>query len=102
MALRKSVEESEYKTHFDYFSVDFNEEIAALYGGSLARQAEYVSTCVDHILNKLYDGRKQGAPKSVILVGHSIGGLIAKSLFAHSDFQEDKVTHITFTNTISN
>lgn len=91
VALRKAMEESEYETHFDYFSVDFNEEFSALYGGSLSRQTEYVSSCIDHILKKLYDTKKNGSPKSVVIVGHSIGGLIAKSLFVHSDFKEKKV-----------
>ena len=37
VALRKAIEESEYEVHFDFFSVDFNEEFSALYGGSLSR-----------------------------------------------------------------
>ena len=75
--------------HFDYFAVDFNEEFSALYGGTLARQSDYAAACVDHILSKY--GRKERAPKSVVLVGHSIGGLVAKSLFARPDFDTAKV-----------
>ena len=91
VALRKAMEETEYATHFDYFSIDFNEEFSALYGGSLANQAEYVTACINHILEKVYDGRKRGSPKSIVLVGHSIGGLIAKSLFVNPNFKEKRV-----------
>ena len=92
MALRKAIEESEYEVHFDYFSVDFNEEFSALYGGSLSRQSDFVAACVDHILSK-YE-RAARRPKSVVLVGHSIGGLIAKSLFARPNFKTEKVRKI--------
>ena len=79
--------------HFDYFSVDFNEEFSALYGGSLSRQSDFVAACVDHILSKYMKVEVVKRPKSVILVGHSIGGLIAKSLFARPDFKTEKVRH---------
>ncbi len=88
VALRKAMELSGYRTHFDYFSVDFNEEFSALYGGSLSAQSEFVSLSIDHILS-LYP-QEQG-PKSVVLVGHSIGGLVAKFLLASPDFGVSKV-----------
>ena len=93
VALRKAIEESGYETHFDYFAVDFNEEFSALYGGSLGRQTEYVALCVDHILG-LYKKSKKPRPRSIVLVGHSIGGLIAKSLFARPAFDTDKVSAV--------
>ena len=91
VALRKAIEDSDYEVHFDYFSVDFNEEFSALYGGSLSKQSEYVAACVDHILSKYKKVEAARRPKSVALVGHSIGGLIAKSLFARPDFKTEKV-----------
>ena len=94
MALRKAIEESEYEVHFDYFSVDFNEEFSALYGGSLSRESDFVAACVDHILSKYKMVEAERRPKSVVLVGHSIGGLIAKSLFARPDFKTEKVREI--------
>lgn len=88
IALRKSIEESKYKVHFDYFAADFVEEYSALYGGTLNEQAAFVRQSIKTILN-LYKGSIK--PKSVVLVGHSIGGLIAKALFLDPDFDADTV-----------
>ncbi len=49
VALRKAQDE-EMRFHYDYFTVDFEEEFGAVYGGTLERQAEFVALCVDHIL----------------------------------------------------
>ena len=89
VALRKAIEESKYKKHFDYFSADFGEEYSALYGGTLEEQADFVRDCVKAILD-LYDQKKQS---SVILIGHSVGGLIAKALFTQ-DFDPTLVNNI--------
>lgn len=88
VALRKAVDESEYKVHFDYFSVDFDEEYSALYGAVLQDQAQFVAHCVEKILG-LYVGsstKAKSPPSSVVLVGHSLGGVIAKSLFTDPNF----------------
>jgi len=47
----------------------------------LPSQSDYAHLCVDHILS-MYKGQRD----SVILIGHSIGGLVAKSLFARHNF----------------
>lgn len=60
------------------FSVDFNEEFSALYGGYLQDQTEYLGGCVRTVLN-LYRDLPNG-PKSVIIIGHSMGGKIAQAL----------------------
>ncbi|XP_048449116.1 GPI inositol-deacylase-like, partial [Rhincodon typus] len=52
VALRKA-ENIHNKFHFDFFSIDFNEELVALYGGSLEKQSKFVHTCIKVIL-KLY------------------------------------------------
>ncbi|KAJ7345499.1 hypothetical protein JRQ81_001449 [Phrynocephalus forsythii] len=52
IALRKA-EDVDFKFHFDVFSVNFNEELVALYGGSLQRQTRFVHECIKVIL-KLY------------------------------------------------
>jgi glycosylphosphatidylinositol deacylase len=84
IALRKAIEDTKYKVHFDYFAVDFVEEFSALYGGTLEDQAAFVRQSIVDIL-RLYQGQKQ-APTSVVLIGHSIGGLVAKSLFVDPNF----------------
>lgn len=89
IGLRKAIEESKYKTHFDYFAANFVEEYSALYGGTLQDQADFVRQSIRIILG-LYKGLDK-RPQSVILVGHSIGGLIAKSLFLDPDFDQGQV-----------
>ena len=89
VALRKSIEDFKYKIHFDYFAVDFNEEFSAIYGGTLQDQAAFVRKSIERIL-KLYDGA-ENAPKSVVLIGHSIGGLVARALFLDPNFNSKSV-----------
>lgn len=92
VALRKALEQSNYRLHFDYFSVDFNEEFSAIYGGVLEDQSSFLAHCVDMILS-LYEDTTKG-PRSVVIIGHSIGGLVAKSLFWRPEFKADKVNMI--------
>ncbi|XP_048389992.1 GPI inositol-deacylase isoform X2 [Stegostoma tigrinum] len=84
VALRKA-ENIHNKFHFDFFSVDFNEELVALYGGSLEKQTKFVHACIKVIL-KLYKDQKD-APCSVAIVGHSMGGIVARALFTLPNFK---------------
>jgi len=84
VALRKSIEDYKYKVHFDYFSVDFDEEWSAFYGGTLEKQTQYVIHCINKILS-LYKNNEQNNVKSVVLVGHSMGGVIAKAVMMYPD-----------------
>ncbi|XP_074728860.1 GPI inositol-deacylase isoform X3 [Strix uralensis] len=59
IALRKA-EDVDFKYHFNFFSVNFNEELVALYGGSLQRQTKFVHECIKVIL-KLY--RSSAVPR---------------------------------------
>jgi glycosylphosphatidylinositol deacylase len=56
----------------DFFSIDFNEELSALFGGVLEQQTEYVAYAIQTILS-LYKTKK-----TIILVGNSIGGLLCR------------------------
>lgn len=55
MALRKA-ETMEGSVHFNVFTVDFNEELVALYGGSLQRQTRFLHESIKAIL-RLYKVR---------------------------------------------
>ncbi|KAM7097367.1 GPI inositol-deacylase isoform 2-T2 [Ciconia maguari] len=88
IALRKA-EDVDFKYHFNFFSVNFNEELVALYGGSLQRQTKFVHECVKVIL-KLYRDR-EFAPTSVAIVGHSMGGLVARALLTLKNFKPDLI-----------
>lgn len=79
VALRKALN-SGSPYHFDYFSVDLNSEFSALYGPVLYDQLEYVLHSISRIL-KLYE-KSPSSPKQVILIGHSVGGIVAKKAIA--------------------
>ncbi|XP_060063451.1 GPI inositol-deacylase-like [Ylistrum balloti] len=91
VALRR-VEEKKPNFHFNYFTVDLNEEMMGLYGGTLQDQTEFVHLCMTKILT-LY-GEAPSPPSSVILVGHSMGGNIARALFTLPDFDPSLVSVI--------
>ncbi|XP_074857208.1 GPI inositol-deacylase isoform X1 [Carettochelys insculpta] len=88
IALRKA-EDIDFKYHFNFFTVNFNEELVALYGGSLQRQTRFVHECIKIIL-KLYKDR-EFAPKSVAIVGHSMGGLVARALLTLKNFKPELI-----------
>ncbi|KAF8770695.1 GPI inositol-deacylase like protein [Argiope bruennichi] len=73
---------------FNFFTVDFNEEISALYGGTLKDQTEYVFACIKHI-QSLYSSEKK-----LTLIGHSMGGVIAKAVFSLPSFNPADISLI--------
>lgn len=87
--MRKS-ERSNY--HFNYFSVDYQEELSALYGPFLNQQTEYLSHCITRIL-QCYSHLKE-KPISVIAVGHSMGGLVIRGLFSQPNFNPNLISTI--------
>eukprot|EP00117_Sycon_ciliatum_P047908 scpid90336/ scgid34180/ GPI inositol-deacylase; Post-GPI attachment to proteins factor 1 len=66
--------------HLDWFTIDFNEEMGGIHGSTLMSQSNFASVCVEHILS-LYNHLSVSArPSSVVIVGHSMGGVVARSL----------------------
>ncbi|GAX74124.1 hypothetical protein CEUSTIGMA_g1573.t1 [Chlamydomonas eustigma] len=88
----------------DWYLVDFKEELSAFHGEILERQVEYILSCLLH-LKLLYNSKGSSsnglstAPASynggVILVGHSMGGLVARATASaaamHADLGPDSV-----------
>ncbi|CAG9786117.1 unnamed protein product [Diatraea saccharalis] len=83
VALRKALNKN-YEYHFDFFTISYNEELSGLYGGVLQSQTKFAAACISKILS-LYKSNKytKSVPTSVILIGHSMGGVIAKRLMAY-------------------
>lgn len=77
VALRKSVN-GRKPYHFDYFTIDLNEELTGLSGIYLNDQLKYVNKSIYTVLD-LYPNKKF-KPKAVILIGHSMGGLLVRKL----------------------
>ncbi|KAF9909207.1 GPI inositol deacylase [Linnemannia zychae] len=82
----------------DFFTVDFNEEFSALHGHSLLEQAQYLNDAIAYILSLYQDERFSDPslprPTSVVIVGHSMGGIVARSLFTMSNYQPGSVNTI--------
>lgn len=82
MAIRKGLDNN-WAHHLDYFTVDLNEEFSALFGGVLEEQTKFVGQCIKEILN-LYSGLPN-RPRSITIVGHSMGGTIAYALLRNTE-----------------
>lgn len=74
------------KKNLDFFTLDFNEDFTAFHGQTMLDQAEFVNDCIKFILS-LYQtskgtkAEKYGPlPTSVIIVGHSMGGIVSRVL----------------------
>ncbi|XP_052421902.1 GPI inositol-deacylase isoform X1 [Carassius gibelio] len=91
VALRKA-ENLDGPIHMNVFTIDFNEELVALYGGSLRRQTQFLHESIKAIL-RLYKDRPD-PPRSVVLVGHSMGGVVARALFTLARFNPGLVSLI--------
>uniref|UniRef100_W5LQX8 GPI inositol-deacylase n=1 Tax=Astyanax mexicanus TaxID=7994 RepID=W5LQX8_ASTMX len=91
VALRKA-ENMEGGVHMNVFTINFNEELVALYGGSLLRQTQFLHESIRVIL-RLYKNCPD-PPSSVVLVGHSMGGVVARALFTLPRFNPRLVTLI--------
>lgn len=75
---------------FDVFATDFQGELSGLYGPLLRDQIGFLHECVRTIRN-LY---KSTPNASLVILGHSMGGMVARSLFTLDDFDPDSVSLI--------
>ncbi|KAF6038079.1 PGAP1 [Bugula neritina] len=57
-------------TQFDFFSIDFNEEMYGFYGGNIRLQTEFLKDCILHVMSLYTNPRYK--PTKVVLVGHSM------------------------------
>jgi len=69
--------------------------MSALDGSLLWRQIEYGTLFIDIILQKLYKGNRA----SMILIGHSMGGVVALGCIAHEQYVKGSVSMILTLNT---
>ncbi|PIA19266.1 PGAP1-domain-containing protein [Coemansia reversa NRRL 1564] len=78
------------KIGYDFFTISLNEELTALHGYSILEQADFVNDAIRYILslypktrrrNKWRLGTELADPASVVVVGHSMGGVVARTVF---------------------
>ncbi|QIX01342.1 hypothetical protein AMS68_006859 [Peltaster fructicola] len=88
------------KLPLDVFSVDFNEDITAFHGQTLLDQAEYLNDALGFILalyhtpGRFVRDADLPDPKSVIIIGHSMGGIVARTMLTMPNYQENTINTI--------
>ncbi|KAM2858372.1 hypothetical protein COP2_023920 [Malus domestica] len=94
---------NQYDSRLDWFTVDLEGEHSAMDSAILEEHAEYVVNSIHRILDQYkesYEARqREGAtsgssPKSVILVGHSMGGFVARAAVTHQRLRKSAVETI--------
>ncbi|RLV94333.1 GPI inositol-deacylase [Spathaspora sp. JA1] len=78
--------------NLDVFTADFNEDFTAFHGRTILDQAEYLNEAIKFIL-ELYAGN-DSPPKSVIIIGHSMGGIVARVMITLPNYIEDSINTI--------
>lgn len=78
--------------NLDFFTAHFNEDFTAFHGRTMLDQAEYLNDAIRFILS-LYSNLPN-PPKSVILLGHSMGGVVARVMLTLPNYQENSVNTI--------
>lgn len=81
-------------TQFDFFTADFSEDLTAFHGKTLLDQAEYVNDAIGYILSMYDDTPENPAPSSIIVIGHSMGGIVARTLVALPNYRTDSINTI--------
>jgi glycosylphosphatidylinositol deacylase len=88
------------KRPLDFFAVDFNEDFTAFHGQTLLDQAEYLNDAVSFILS-LYHTPSRSLkdptlpdPTSILIVGHSMGGVVARTMLTMPNYQSSSINTI--------
>ena len=88
------------KRPLDFFTVDFNEDITAFHGQTMVDQAEYLNEAIAYILSLYHNpSRSQRDPElpdptSVLLLGHSMGGIVARTMLTMPNYQANSINTI--------
>ncbi|KAI9290765.1 PGAP1-domain-containing protein [Neoconidiobolus thromboides FSU 785] len=82
----------------DFFTINFNEELSALVGQILVDQSNYAIESIDYIL-KLYqenlsNNKLISIPTSVIVIGHSMGGIVARNIPSLKVYKKGSINSI--------
>lgn len=86
--------------NLDFFTVDFNEDFSAFHGQTLLDQAEYLNEAVSYILSLYHDSRREPHdaglpdPQSVIIIGHSMGGIVARAMLTMPNYLPNSINTI--------
>ncbi|KAJ0397134.1 hypothetical protein ATCC90586_006767 [Pythium insidiosum] len=88
---------------FDVFALDFEEEWTGLHGALVERQAEFLNDAVRAILKQYQKqqrrrgsktGQRGAAPDSVVVVAHSMGGVVARLAQRLPNYKRRSMQHV--------
>ena len=88
------------KRTLDFFLADFNEDITAFHGQTLLDQADYLNDAIAYILALYHDPHRSlrdpslPDPTSVIILGHSMGGIVARTMLIRSNYLANSINTI--------
>lgn len=86
--------------HLDFFTADFSEDLTAFSGQTMKDQADYLNEAISYILGLYQEAANEknipfaATPKSVILIGHSMGGMVARTMVMRPRYVPGSVTTI--------
>lgn len=78
--------------NFDFFGADFNEDFTAFHGRTMLDQAEYLNEAIRFIL-LLYQNTPN-PPTSILILAHSMGGIVARILPALENYVPGSINTI--------
>jgi len=87
---------------YDFYTTDFRSELTGLNGFLLQEQTQFVNDCIRAILRRYSHLPNSLRPQSVLLIGHSMGGLIASAVFNQNNYHPNSVSTIITLNTPHN
>ncbi|CAN6635993.1 GPI inositol-deacylase [Trichomonascus vanleenenianus] len=97
---------ADFARGFDFYTADFSEDLTAFHGRTLLDQAEYLNDAIRYILARYKKkipshGNSLTAPavplpppQSVILIGHSMGGVVARTMVTLPNYVPHSVNTI--------
>jgi glycosylphosphatidylinositol deacylase len=85
----KKTFDQQLDTKFDFYLAEFNEDLSAFHGRTMLDQAEYVNDAIRYILSLYGEDTK-----SVMVIGHSMGGIVARTLLALPNYVPNSINTI--------
>lgn len=83
---------------YDVFAADFKGEPTGLHGRYVTDQAQFVNDAVRYILKQYKKQnsfkRKFRVPESVIIVAHSMGGIVARTAETLTNYKRNSILHV--------
>ncbi|KAL4138620.1 hypothetical protein PRIC2_002125 [Phytophthora ramorum] len=81
------------ETLFDLFALDFQEEPTGLNGNFITQQATFLNDAVRAIL-KEYKKQNKKKVESVVIVAHSMGGIVARTAEFLPNYKKRSIQHV--------